>query len=335
MAHTRRRRAVPQPASRRPRRTLSGVIWQVLLGFVKLGLVLVLLAGLALFGLYKFYSQDLPDPTAIATYRPSETTRIYARDGQTLLYELVDPDSGRRTIVPFERIPDVLKRATIAVEDADFYENPGVDARGIVRALLQNYEAGEVVSGASTITQQLVRNVLLPPQERTNISFERKLREAILAVQVSREYSKDQILNLYLNEIYYGNQAYGVEAAAQTYFGKHVWDLTPAEATLIAGLPQSPTTLNPYQNPDGARARQAVTLSLMAEKGYLTGQEADAIAAEPLKLNPQQANLIAPHFVFYVRQLLEERYGADLLYRGGLRVVTSIDLSLQAEAQHT
>ncbi|KPV48362.1 hypothetical protein SE17_38475, partial [Kouleothrix aurantiaca] len=205
--------------------------------------------------------------------------------------------------------------------------------RGIVRAMLQNYQSQEVVSGASTITQQLVRNVLLPPDQRTAVSFERKLREAILAFKVSQKYSKDQILGLYLNEVYYGAQAYGVEAAAQTFFGKHVWELNLAEATLIAGLPQSPTVLNPLTNLEGAKARQKITLGLMVKFGYLTAAEARAAYSASLNFVPQQSSVVAPHFVFYVRQLLEQRYGPDVLYRGGLRVVTSLDLHWQTEAE--
>ena len=318
--------------STRPQKK-PALLWRLLIALLQLCLLGAVLMIGAAYGVYRYYSQDLPDPTVIGSYRPAETTRIYARDGQTLLYELVDPQGGRRTVVPFDQIPESVKWATVAVEDAGFYENPGVDLRGIVRALLQNYEAGEVVSGASTITQQLVRNVLLPPTERTNVSFERKLREAILAVQVSREYSKDQILNLYLNEVYYGNQAYGIEAAAQTYFGKSVQQLSLAEATLIAGLPQSPTVLNPFENMAGARARQRVTLDQMVKVGLLTSEQADRLASEPLQLVKPHVGLLMPHFVFYVRQLLETRYGPDMLYRGGLRVVTSIDLSWQAEAQ--
>nr|WP_255603621.1 transglycosylase domain-containing protein [Oscillochloris sp. ZM17-4] len=283
--------------------------------------------------LYYRYGSDLPDPQRISEYRSFETTRIYARDGATLLYELVGPDAGRRTPVPFERIPLALKQATVAVEDAGFYENPGVDLRGIIRAALQNYQSGEIVSGASTITQQLVRNILLTPEERGDRSYERKLREAILAYRVSREYSKDQILGIYLNEVYYGAQAYGVEAAAQAYFSKHVWELSPAEATLIAGLPQSPSSYNPFENLPAAKARQRVTLDLMAKSGYLTSAQADQISRTPLALAPPQADLVAPHFAFYVRDLLERRYGPDLLYRAGLRVVTSIDMSWQSEAQ--
>jgi len=311
-----------------------GFVWRLFLAFAKLSLLAIELAVLAALCLYYYYGRELEGlESGIGKHRPAETTQIFARDGQTLLYELVDPQGGRRTVVELDRMPKALRDATIAVEDANFYDNPGVDLRGILRALVQNYQSQDVVSGASTITQQLVRNVLLPPEQRAQISFERKLREAILAFRVSRKYSKDQILGIYLNEVYYGNQAYGVEAAAQTYFGKHVWELNTAEASLIAGLPQSPTILNPLTNLSGAKARQKVTLGLMAKLGYLTTAQAQAAYQAPLNFVPQAQGLIAPHFVFYVRQLLEQRYGPDVLYRGGLRVITSLDLHWQAEAQ--
>jgi len=315
-------------------------LWRLLLAFVKLSLLAIELAILVVLIVYSHYSRDLEGLEAgIGAHRPAETTQIYARDGQTLLYELVDPQGGRRTVVDLSRIPKALRDATVAVEDANFYENPGVDLRGIIRALVLNYQqdcAGEQcrpVSGGSTITQQLVRNVLLPPEERTRISLDRKLREAILAYRVSREYSKDQILALYLNEVYYGSQAYGVEAAAQAYFGKHVWELSAPESTLIAGLPQSPTRLDPLTNLAGAKQRQQVTLDQMAKSGFLTPTQAKATLEAPLRFSPPTSSLVAPHFVFYVRKLLEERYGPDVLYRGGLRVVTSLDLSWQTEAQ--
>ena len=178
-----------------------------------------------------------------------------------------------------------------------------------------------------------MRRVLLPPSEGTSLTYERKLREAILAYQVSREYSKDQILSVYLNEVYYGNQAYGVEAAAQGYFGKHVWELSLAEASLIAGLPQSPTALDPFHNLEGAKERQRVTLNQMVKNGYVTPQQAIDAFNAPLNLVPPASDILAPHFVFYVREVLEQRYGADMLYRGGLRVVTTLDPRWQAEAQ--
>ncbi|HEX5691845.1 MAG TPA: PBP1A family penicillin-binding protein [Roseiflexaceae bacterium] len=327
------RTAKYQPRRARPRMTPLRFVWRLFLAFVHITLLGAVLLVAAAIWAYNYYGSDLPDPSAIGQYQPAETTRIYARDGQTVLYELVDPTGGRRTVVPFDRIPQALKDATVAVEDAGFYDNPGVDFRAIVRALLQNYQAQEVVSGGSTITQQLVRGVLLPPEERTRISFERKLREAILAYRVSREFSKEQILGLYLNEVYYGNQAYGVEAAAQAYFGKHVWELSIPEATLIAGLPQSPTTYDPFNNLKGAKARQQITLNQMVKTGFMTPAQSRATFETPLSFVEQTTNLVAPHFVFYVRKLLEERYGPDVMYRGGLRVVTTLDIGWQAEAQ--
>ncbi|MEI7769410.1 MAG: transglycosylase domain-containing protein [Chloroflexales bacterium] len=327
------RRRRRQTSSFRRRFPLLAFLLRLALAFGKLSLLLALSLVAGGMWLYYRYGSDLPDPQRISQYRSFETTRIYARDGTTLLYELVGPDAGRRTPVPFERIPQALKDATVAVEDAGFYENPGVDLRGIIRAALQNYQSGQIVSGASTITQQLVRGILLSPAERGERSYERKLREAILAYRVSREYSKEQILGIYLNEVYYGAQAYGVEAAAQAYFSKHVWELSPAEATLIAGLPQSPTNFNPFEDLPAAKARQRVTLDLMAKFGYLTPAQASQIYAEPVSLVPPRTDLVAPHFALYVRDLLERRYGPDLLYRAGLRVVTSIDMGWQAEAQ--
>lgn len=327
----RRRRAAPP--RRPPRFLVLAFLGRLALAALKLGLLFALAGVAGAAGLYYRYGNDLPDPQQIGQHRSFETTRIYARDGATLLFELVGPTDGRRTPVAFEQIPLALRQATVAVEDAGFYENPGVDLRGIIRAAWQNYQSQEIVSGASTITMQLVRNILLDPQERSEQTYERKLREAILAYRVSREYSKDQILNIYLNEVYYGAQAYGVEAAAQTYFNKHVWDLSPAEATLIAGLPQSPTTYNPFTNLPAAKARQRITLDAMVEAGTLTRAQADALWETPLALAPPRSDLIAPHFVFYVRDLLERRYGPDVLYRSGLRVVTSLDMAWQAEAQ--
>ncbi|MEI8306984.1 MAG: transglycosylase domain-containing protein [Chloroflexales bacterium] len=337
------RRPPPPRFIRRPRRReivpfrrrfpLLAFILRLILAFLKLSLLFVLSLVAGGMWLYEHYGSDLPDPQRISQHRSFETTRIYARDGTTLLYELVGPDAGRRTPVPFERIPQTLKDATVAVEDAGFYENPGVDLRGIVRAALQNYQSGQIISGASTITQQLVRGILLSPTERGERSYERKLREVILAYRVSREYSKDQILGIYLNEVYYGAQAYGVEAAAQAYFSKHVWELSPAEATLIAGLPQSPTTFNPFEDLPAAKTRQRVTIDLMAKSGFLTSAQAEQIYADPVALVPPKTDLVAPHFAFYVRDLLERRYGPDLLYRAGLRVITSIDMNWQAEAQ--
>lgn len=288
-----------------------------------LGLVCVLLIAAALI---QFYGRDLPNPSSLATHRPFETTRIYARDGQTVLYELFD--AGQRTVVSLDDIPWSLKAATVATEDAGFFTNPGVDLRGIVRALYLNRD-GQVLSGGSTITQQLVRNVLLPPEERNEQSYRRKIREALLAFRLSRQFSKDQILAMYLNEIYYGNMAYGVEAAAQSYFGHSARSLTLAEATLLAGLPQSPTTLNPLLHAAAAKQRQQVVLDLMVKAGYIERSQAEAAYAETIALRPAAVDIRYPHWVFYIRDLLERQYGPEMVYRGGLRVVTTLDPRLQ------
>ncbi|HEX6291528.1 MAG TPA: transglycosylase domain-containing protein [Herpetosiphonaceae bacterium] len=291
---------------------------------ILLGALIAAVIGLSV---YRYYSRGLPDPSQLATHRPFETTRIYARDGQTLLYEVFD--AGQRTVVPLDQVPWAVKAATIAVEDADFFDNPGVDLRGIVRALWLNRQ-GTIMSGGSTITQQVARNVLLPPEERAEQSYDRKIREAILAFHLSRQYSKEQVLSFYLNEVYYGNMAYGIEAAAQSYFGKPARELDLPEATLLAGLVQSPSELNPLNAPDAAKARQRIVLDLMVKQGRISRQQADAAYAAPLTLRPSTVDIRAPHWVFYVLDQLEQQYGADLLRRGGLRVITTLDPAIQS-----
>ncbi len=305
----------------------AGLVVLRLCEAVLLCLTVALVVGVALF---RYYSRDLPDPASLATHRPFETTRIYARDGQTLLYELFD--GGQRTVVQLDDVPWALKAATVATEDAGFFTNPGVDLRGIVRALYLNRE-GQVLSGGSTITQQLVRSVLLPSDERTQQSYRRKIREAILAFRLSRQFSKDQILSMYLNEIYYGNMAYGIEAASMSYFGHSAKTLSLPEAALLAGLPQSPTVLNPLVHPDMAKARQKIVLDLMVKAGYVDRQQADAAYATAISLRPPAVNIRYPHWVFFIRDLLERQYGPELVYRGGLRVVTTLDPQVQDLAQ--
>ena len=274
----------------------------------------------------------LPLPDPLEHRASSPTTQIYDRHGQ-LLYEVIDPHAGKHTPLPLAEIPLILQQATIATEDASFYTNPGVDLRAILRAVWINLRGGEVLSGGSTITQQLARNLLLSPQERYQRTLARKLRESILAWYLAQRYSKDEILELYLNETYYGNFAYGVEAAAQAYFGKSAAELDLAEAALIAGLPQAPSAYNPLVDPQAARARQVVVLGLMAKAGYVTPQEAALAKAEPLHFAASPFPIRAPHFVMYVRELLEREFGLRMLYRGGLRVYTTLDLDWQDAAQ--
>jgi 1A family penicillin-binding protein len=299
-------------------------------------LVVLLLFGTSLCGLVTAYAAiaaDLPSPKELRGRSFAfMSTRIYDRNGH-LLHEILDPRGGRRILVPYEEISPYLINATVATEDKRFWQHRGVDPIAFMRAVVQNVEAGGVVSGFSSIPQQLVRIVLLSPEERTEVTIRRKMREAVLASEVSRRYSKREILEIYLNEINYGNLAYGIEAAADTYFAKTASELNLAEASLLAGLPQAPAHWDPYLDLERARRRQAVVLDLMAEEGYITQAEAEAAKVEPLNLQPLRFDMESPHFVTWIQQVLEEKYGADVLYLSGLSVITTIDSDLQAIAQ--
>ncbi|UCC63810.1 MAG: PBP1A family penicillin-binding protein [Anaerolineae bacterium] len=274
---------------------------------------------------------DLPRSGDLPRHVAAPSTQILDRHGR-LLYEVIDPARGRHEPVGLERIPRYLLQATVATEDANFYRHAGLDLRAILRALWINLRGGEVLSGGSTITQQLARNLLLSPEERAQRTLTRKLRESILAWRLARAYSRDEVLALYLNETYYGNYAYGVEAAAQAYFGKHVGELDLAECALLAGLPQAPSAYTPLNDLAAARQRQRVVLGLMVKQGFISQQDVDLAADEPLHFASTPFPVEAPHFVMYVRGLLEASLGRDRLEQGGLRVYTTLDLALQETA---
>jgi len=318
----------------------AGTIAARLTGGLALALLLsvafVLLAAVgAAAGVYAYYTKDLPDANEIVTRQEQfETTKIYDRTGQVLLMEVIDPRRGDRTLLPLEQIPEYMRNATIALEDKTFYQNMGVDPLGILRAFVQNIQ-GEQIQGGSSITVQLVKNIIIPEEERAVKSYGRKIKEAILAVEVSRTYSKDQVLEWYLNTNFYGNWAYGVEAAAQVYFGKHAQELDLAECAMLAPIVQYPG-MNPIDNPDEAKARQKIALTRLVEENYITETEADAAYAEPLRIHTsmlKRYDIIAPHFSMYVRKQLEDKYGSELLYKGGLKVYTTLDLDMQKIAE--
>jgi penicillin-binding protein 1C len=289
---------------------------------------LLLVAGVAA---YQRLAVDLPALDRLTENLVVPSTRLLARDGR-LLYEITDPAGVHHTSVPLADIPLAVQQATIATEDASFYANPGVDVVGIVRAVWINVTGGEVLAGGSTITQQVARNMLLDPQERAQRTLTRKLRESLLAWRLARAYSKDEILALYLNQTYYGHLAYGVEAAARTYFGKPVSDLDLAESALLAGLPQAPSLYDPLLFPEAAAERQGVVLDLMVKQGVLSADDARLARGERLQWSAAAFPIEAPHFVFYVWNLLERRYGPEVLY-SGLTVWTTLDLDLTRTAQ--
>ena len=302
---------------------------------VVLSLVFAVVAGVgSVAGVYAYYAQQLPpaEMIEVQTAESFKTTTIYDRTGTKVLFEVFDPRWGHRTVVPIEQIPEDMINATISIEDKDFYTNPGINIRGIVRALYIDI-TGQGFQGGSSITQLLVKNVIIPPEERTQRTMDRKIKEAILALELTRRYEKDQILEWYLNTVFFGNMAYGVEAAAQAYYGKHVQDLSLAECAMLAALPNAPATYSPLTNPEEATVRQHLVLDAMFRQGHVTYDEIVTGKAEQLHYAPVRFDIEAPHFVMYVRQLLEERYGADLVYQGGLKVYTTLDLDLQHVAE--
>lgn len=274
--------------------------------------------------LFLYVAKDLPNPKTIGQVRPIQSTKIYDRTGTVLLYEV--HGEQKRTVVPTDQISQNIKDATVAIEDANFYRHRGVDARGILRAVWANLRGGHVSQGGSTITQQFIKKSLLTSSR----TFARKIKEAVLAIEMEWFYRKDQILSFYLNQIPYGANAYGIEAASQTYFGKSASELTLAEAAALAALPQAPSYYSPRGNqPEELLKRKDLVLTKMAEQGYITEAERDAAKAEPLVFRLTYETITAPHFVFWIRGQLEERYGPEVIETGGLRVITTLDMKLQ------
>ncbi len=299
-------------------------------------LFLLLAIILFTFGfVYWVLLRDLPHPTELETGLPIPTIRIEDRNGR-LLYEWIDTNTGRQTSLPLSQISPHLVDATIATEDRNYWEHPGVDLAGVVRAIWSAANPtndGQVVGG-STITQQLARNLLLSDAERTERTIKRKTREAWLAYRLERHYTKEEILALYLNQIYYGGLAYGVEAAAQTWFGRSAADLTVAQAALLAGLPQAPAVYNPLVNPDAAKERQQVVLGLMLKDGMISAEQHDLAVREPLIYTTTPYPIEAPHFVEMVKAQVDSLFPAETrATMPSLTIRTSLNLDWQQVAE--
>ncbi|MCX7778637.1 MAG: PBP1A family penicillin-binding protein [Patescibacteria group bacterium] len=293
-------------------------------------LFLTLLVGIFLSLFFVWVSKDLPDPDKLLAREISQSTKIYDREGKTVLYEIFTEE--RRTLVELSEIPKNLIWATIAAEDRYFYEHKGFNLKSIVRAILINLLKGGKIQGGSTITQQLIKNAILRPEK----TYARKIRELILAYQIERKFSKEQILKMYFNEIPYGSNAYGAEAAAQIYFGKPVKELTLDECALLAALPKAPTYYSPFgQHQKELIGRKNYILEQMLNLGFSTEEEVrEAQKIETLKkIKPKKERIIAPHFVMYVKEQLTEKYGHRLVEQGGLRVITTLDLKKQKIAE--
>lgn len=317
--------------------------WAIAGAVVLTVLLVVLTAGTAaaFVAIYAHYARQLPPAERITAAEEEAflTSVFYDRSGSAVLYEVIDPTGGDRRWLSVGQIPQYFLDATVAIEDTSFYANPGFDLRGMARALWSNLTGGQL-QGGSTITQQLVRNVLLDEAERRAISYDRKVKEVILATEISRLYSKAQILEWYVNTNFYGGWAYGIEAAAQQYFSKPARDLTLAEAAMLAAIPQYPLQ-NPIDNPQAAKLRQEIVLQTMVVQSYISQEQADAAIQEPLIVRPfaERYGIVAPHFSTYARAEAETILndlgldGARLVTRGGLRVYTTLDLDLQLQAE--
>lgn len=286
--------------------------------------ILAAIVGVASGFLYWTLS-DLPQIKTLETYRPIESTIVYSADGKVLAEFYLE----RRKYIPHYQIPDRVKKAFIAIEDQRFYTHPGVDIIGILRALYRNIKAKGIEEGGSTITQQLTKMLFLKPEK----SITRKIKEAIIAAQIEKRYTKDEILGMYLNQSYFGTRSYGIEAASETYFGKSVSELNLAESALLAGLQKAPTAYSPFRNPEKSKARRNLVLNKMLENKFITKDEYDKAVAEPLPSKPNFRKYEAPYFIEYIRQQLEARYGENL-YTSGFRIYSTLNYEMQKSAEY-
>ena len=313
----------------------SETVTQKLLGwmwfFFKLGFVLSIITIIvvtgAILGVLKGFSERIPI-IADNSYRPNLTSQVFDSKGRLLAK--LHAEENRTVILSSNEIPEMMKHAVVSIEDERFYQHYGIDLVGIARAAIKNLKAGRVVQGASTLTQQLVKNAFLTSEK----TFKRKAIEAMMAFQIERKYSKDEILTLYLNEIYFGHGAYGLAAAAELYFAKQPKELTIAECAMLSGIPKSPEAFSPIKNPKNNAQRRDLVLAKMVELGFITPAQYETAKKESPVLQKLKAQeMVAPYFVTYVRDQLLEKYGSNLLYNGGLKIYTTLDTDFQEYAE--
>src|SRR5262245_13392677 len=321
-AQQRRERARRGVRQRRP------WLYWFFIGAGLLTLFILTLLGVGALWALTILPKTLPSVTALEKLEPLKGTKIYD-ENDDLVTEL---HVERRIFVPLGQVPRTLQDAVIATEDRRFYYHWGVDPIGIGRAIVQNYRRGRIVEGGSTITQQLAKVLFLTPDR----SLQRKFKEAVLALEIDRRYSKDRILEMYLNQVYFGQGAYGVEAASRTYFGKSVSDLTAREAALLAGLPRAPSTYTPFEHPQAAKQRREIVLRKMGDYGRIKEAQASKLAKADLGLiPPERRRTTGQYFLDYVQQLLEAKYGADMVFKGGLSVYTTLNPTMQLAAEQS
>lgn len=293
-------------------------------------LKILLLIGAAFiiagFGSYFYFTHDLPSLVTIKDYHPNLVSKVYSNDGRIIGEFYLE----KRVVVPLEKVPKHLIKAFLAAEDTKFFEHEGVSYSGIFRAMYKNLLAGRVVQGGSTITQQVAKSFFLSSERKLG----RKVREVIMAYRIEKNLNKEEILSLYLNQIYFGNGAYGIQTAAESYFGKDVDELDIAESALLAGLPKAPSKYSPYVNYDLAKKRQEFIIGRMVEEKFITQEQGEKALKKRLKLMPRRADSlwVGPYFTEHVRKYLEDKYGEEMLYKGGLEIYTTLDVEMQKAA---
>lgn len=312
---------------KRKKKEKRGLAGRLLRWFAGALILMTLAAGGTAGGLYYYLCRDLPTTQSLRSYHPPVISSVYSDDGR----KIGEFYNERRIVIPFEKMPDMLVKAFIAAEDSRFYRHKGIDLISIVRAFFKNLEAGTIVQGGSTITQQVTKSFFLTPER----SYERKIKEAILAWRLDRSFSKEEILFLYLNQIYLGHGAYGVQAAAENYYGKSVSELTLAECGILAGLPQAPSRYSPFRHPERAKQRQIYVLNRMVTEGFITNLQATEGIAEELDIKPRRNWYIekVPCYTEYVRRYVEKKYGKKALYDDGLRIHTAVNIEMQQAAR--
>ncbi|MDD5032128.1 MAG: PBP1A family penicillin-binding protein, partial [Patescibacteria group bacterium] len=309
---------------------ISGLLWAFFSNRKVLKFLTIFTLAAVIFGLIfiTWVSRGLPDPNKLMERQVAQSTKIYDRTGETILYEIHGDE--KRTLVNLNEIPDYVKWATIAIEDKNFYKHGGISPWSIFRGVVWQTLRGKRAQGGSTLTQQFVKNAILTPER----SVARKIREWILAYRIEKKFTKDEILQMYFNEIPYGSTAYGVEAASQKYFGKSVREVNLAEAAILAALPQAPSRYSPYgSNLDLLVSRQHYILDLMKEQGYIPEAKAEAAKQFKLEFKKQTENITAPHFVMYIKEMLSEKYGEKMIEQEGLKIYTTLDLYKQKIAE--
>jgi penicillin-binding protein 1A len=306
------------------KRSFKGKVFRFFLWF---GIFIILCSGLGLAGLYYYMGEDLPRIESLTDYRPSIITTVYADDDS----KIAEFFKERRVVTPLSEMPKQLLQAFIAAEDSRFYKHKGIDLISIARAFFKNIEAGTIVQGGSTITQQVTKSFFLTPER----SYQRKIKEAILAYRIDKAFKKEEILFLYLNQIYLGHGAYGVQAAAENYFDKSPSELNLAECAILAGLPQAPSRYSPFRFPERAKERQIYVLNRMVEEQFITQAESDAAIRTLLDIKPRKNWYIeeVPFYTEHIRRYIVEKYGTDTLYREGLKIYTAVDVDMQKAAR--